>query len=116
MTRDPQAADPIVVIGAGLAGLAAARELVHLGRRVVVLEAAPVAGGLAESIEFGDARIERFYHFICTVDHDLLGLCEELGLSDSIHWARGGTAFFHDGAMYPFANPIDLLRFEPEES
>src|ERR1044071_9246593 len=37
--------DPIVVIGAGAAGLAAARELTHAGRDVVVLEARERVGG-----------------------------------------------------------------------
>ncbi len=40
----------IVVIGAGLAGLTAAYELQRLGREVLVLEHAPVAGGVISSL------------------------------------------------------------------
>lgn len=40
---------PVVVVGAGVAGLAAARRLADSGRTVVVLEAAPVLGGRART-------------------------------------------------------------------
>jgi protoporphyrinogen oxidase len=103
----------VCVLGAGLAGLSAARDLANAGRRVTVLEAAPTIGGLAESIEVGGTPIERFYHFLCTGDHDLLDLCDELGIGGSVHWAPGGTAFFFDGELYGFSGPFDLLRFSP---
>ena len=103
----------VCVLGAGLAGLSAARDLALAGRRVIVLESAGSTGGLAESLEVGGTPIERFYHFLCTGDHDLLDLCAELGISDAVRWGRGGTAFYFDGRLYGFSGPADLLRFDP---
>ncbi|MEZ4322081.1 MAG: FAD-dependent oxidoreductase [Myxococcota bacterium] len=47
-----------VVLGAGPAGLAAAVKLAREGERPLVLERAPVPGGLMRSIERGDYRVD----------------------------------------------------------
>jgi phytoene dehydrogenase-like protein len=44
----------VVVLGAGLAGLTAARGLAHAGTDVVVLEARGRPGGRVEQTELGD--------------------------------------------------------------
>ncbi len=103
----------VCIIGAGLAGLAAARDLGRLGIRVVVLEGARDAGGLASSVVVAGQPVERFYHFICLGDADLIGLVEELGLSPRLHWRRTSTSYLHQGTLYPFGSPLDLLRFRP---
>ena len=43
---------PVVIVGAGPAGLTAAYELLHLGIRPIVLERDVVAGGLARTVEY----------------------------------------------------------------
>jgi monoamine oxidase len=45
MTRQPERAADVIVIGAGVSGLEAARRLVRRGLEVIVLEARPRAGG-----------------------------------------------------------------------
>ena len=45
---------PIVVIGAGMAGLGAATTLRRAGHEVIVLERMPVVGGLARTVAFDD--------------------------------------------------------------
>ncbi len=101
------------IIGGGLAGLAAAYDLGRAGYEVTVLEAAPELGGLASSIFIDGEPLERFYHFICRPDTDLIALVEELGIADRLHWRPTRTSFFYDGRMYQFGTPFDLIGFAP---
>ncbi len=102
-----------VVIGGGPAGLKAAHTLVKAGAEVTVLESAALLGGLASSFDAGGAIIERYYHFICKGDDDLIDTLHELGLAHKLHWRNSRMAYFVDGRLYPFLTPIDLLRFSP---
>jgi squalene-associated FAD-dependent desaturase len=63
-----------VVIGAGWSGLACAVQLVQLGHRPIVLDAAPGAGGRARGLEhdLGGVRVR-----IDNGQHLLLGACRE---------------------------------------
>jgi monoamine oxidase len=75
------AAGPVIVVGAGLAGLHAAWRLVDAGIEVTVLEARDRVGGRTWSEALPDGTvIERGGEFIAP-DHDVLrGLAAELGL------------------------------------
>jgi protoporphyrinogen oxidase len=114
MSASPsRAGRPAVVIGGGPAGLKAAHELVKAGAQVTLLESGPVLGGLASSFDVQGTRIERYYHFICKGDDDLLETLAELGLSARLHWKSSRMAYFVDGQVYPFLTPLELLRFRP---
>jgi protoporphyrinogen oxidase len=102
-----------VVIGGGPAGLKAAHVLAKGGLRVTVLESGPLLGGLASSIDVQGVRIEKYYHFICRGDDDLVDTLSELGLSARLHWRDSRMAYFVDGRIYPFLTPLELLRFAP---
>jgi protoporphyrinogen oxidase len=102
-----------IVIGGGPAGLKAAHVLQKSGAQVTLLESAGIVGGLASSFEFQGVRIERYYHFICKGDDDLVETLAELGLSQRLHWKSSRMAYFVDGVLYPFLTPIELLRFKP---
>ncbi len=101
----------IVIIGGGLAGLAAAYDLVRAGQHVTILEGAPDFGGLASSFRLEGIPVERFYHFICRTDSHLTQLVRELGLADRLRWRSTSTAFYHHGRYYAFGTPFDLMRF-----
>jgi len=111
-TTDP-ALEPVCIIGAGIAGLTAAHDLVRQGRQVLVLEGAAEVGGLASSLAIDGQPIDRFHHFICRGDHDLVELISELGISHRLHWRQCTTSFLFDGRLFDFGTPIDLLRFGP---
>jgi protoporphyrinogen oxidase len=71
---------PVVILGAGPAGLTAAYELSNLGVGCVVLEQDAVVGGLARTVEYKGFRFDigghRFYTKVSLVQqiwHDVLG-------------------------------------------
>ena len=72
----------VVVVGAGLAGLAAARDLEAGGAQVVVLEARPRVGGRVEQVELADGRrVQLGGEVVGSAHTSYLRLVEELGLT-----------------------------------
>ncbi len=103
----------VLVIGGGIAGLAAAMELAEQGYSVVVYEKEPVLGGLAAAVEFDGRIIDKYYHFLCGGDDDWVKLCRRLGIEDRLEWRASHTSIFYNGRLYPFATALDLLCFSP---
>jgi len=102
-----------IVIGGGPAGIRAAQQLARSGVRTTLLESAPVLGGLASSFDVQGTTIERYYHFICRGDDDLVEALDEIGLGSKLHWKSSRMAYFVDGRLLPFLTPLELLRFTP---
>ena len=103
----------IGVIGGGVAGLGCAYFLAEDGHQVDVFEQAPALGGLAGCFDFDGLQVEKYYHFVCRDDADLIAMLEALGLSAELEWRPGRMRFFYRGTLYPFGTPWDLLRFRP---
>lgn len=103
----------IAIIGGGISGLSAAYFLSKKGHRVTVFERDEHVGGLAASFDFGGHFIEKYYHFICAGDSDLIELCDELGLGEKLCWRDSRMSFFVNGKLYPFGTPLNLLSFSP---
>ena len=101
------------IIGAGAAGLSAAYELGKHGHAVAVYERSPFLGGHASTFNVGGARLERGYHHWFTSDTDIVELVGEIGLGHQIRWIESTVGTFHDGKIYNFVTPMDLLKFTP---
>lgn len=101
----------VAIIGAGAMGLAAAYHALKAGHHVEVFEADAVPGGMAAHFEFDGMSIERFYHFVCKADQPTFDLMQELGIADAMKWRATSMGYFIDGELYPWGDPISLLRF-----
>jgi protoporphyrinogen/coproporphyrinogen III oxidase len=74
----------VLVVGAGLAGLAAANRLSERGFRVVVVERDSEPGGRARSIDWEGCTLELGAIFVAGQYRRLRGLIEECGLGDRL--------------------------------
>ncbi len=90
---------PIVVVGAGIAGLAAARDLTDAGYEVVVLDARDRVGGRVTSVELAGTPVDLGAGWIEGSDgNPMTAIAEDLGISlvetdwsDAIVRRRGGA-------------------------
>jgi monoamine oxidase len=113
---DERSAD-VVVIGAGLAGLAAARELRKRGREVIVLEARDRVGGRTLNEPIGDGKIvEIGAQWVGPTQDRVLAMIGELGLETFPTYAEGRNIFERNGrtsrykGTIPRANPFGLAE------
>ena len=114
----------VVVVGAGLAGLSAARDLALGGADVLVLEARERVGGRVEQVSVDDARpVQLGGEMIGRAHTAYLGLVEELGLTlDSTYTAVAGATTYDlvDGVKrsqdgFPFETAAERADYERVE-
>ena len=73
-----------IVVGGGLAGLAAAVELVDAGARVTLLEARPRLGGATWSMRREGMQIDNGQHVFLRCCHAYRGFLRRLGVEDRV--------------------------------
>ncbi|AKR43037.1 hydroxysqualene dehydroxylase HpnE [Methylophilus sp. TWE2] len=90
----------VAVVGAGLAGLAAAHALLKHGHQVTLFEAAPQAGGRARSVTHTTTMLDNGQHLCLGAYSATLGLVKEAGLDATQVFKRLPLALhMHNGAQ-----------------
>jgi monoamine oxidase len=109
----------VVVVGAGLAGLAAARRLRARDVSVVVVEARERVGGRVLNHEIGDGKVvEVGGQWIGPTQDRLAALATELGLETFPTYSNGHNLIEYGGSLrrykgtIPRINPVVLLDVE----
>lgn len=90
----------VIVIGAGLAGLAAARYLAKRGVEVTVLEKGARVGGRAQTDTIESFKIDSGSQFIANFYRHTWNLISELNLRDSLVPIPGSIAVSRSGKLF----------------
>jgi monoamine oxidase len=101
------AATDVVVVGAGLAGLAAARRLVDAGAEVVVLEARDRVGGRTLTLPASDGTpIDHGGQWIGPTQHRIAALAERVGVTTYPTYERGLNTEFREGRAHRYGGDV----------
>ena len=77
------AGEPVAIVGAGYAGMAAAVTLAARGIRVRVFETGAVPGGRARRVDSRGIALDNGQHVLLGAYHSLLGLIRQVGVPDA---------------------------------
>jgi protoporphyrinogen oxidase len=103
----------VAIVGAGVAGLVAGRELLRRGFSVMLFDRWPDVGGQASAFDLGNGVwIDRYYHHLFQSDAEMIALHDEL-LPGELEWHRSSVSIWARGRTWPFVSPLDLLRYGP---
>lgn len=80
--------EPVVIIGAGWAGLAAAVRLTEQGHKVTVFESAKQAGGRARSVSFNELEVDNGQHLLIGAYTECISLMKTVGVDTNVALKR----------------------------
>ena len=103
----------IGIIGSGYSGLTIAKELVEKGQDVTIFEKQPYVGGMVDTIEIFDTRLEKYYRHIFKSDTEAIKLIKKMGLDSELIWPATKMGYLSNKKPYLFGTPVSLLKFKP---
>ncbi len=105
----------VVVVGAGLAGLTAARRLVASGRSVIVLEARDRVGGRTLNHPLAPGKVvEVGGEWVGPTQDHLMALAQELGIATFKTYNTGNNVYYANGTVLPYASGGPLGPVPPD--
>jgi len=103
----------VLILGGGIAGLAAAHRLTSHGHDVTLLEGSQQVGGLGRTFNYAGTDLECFYHCTMPSDDSLLALANDVGVGKFFTWRETTMGMVAGQDHYDFNTPMDLLRYSP---
>src|SRR3954454_14185659 len=108
--------DPVLVLGAGPAGLTAAYRLPPQGGPVIVLEAEEQVGGLAKTVERDGYRFDLGGHRFFTKSHEVQELWHEVLGDEFLRRPRMSRIYWNGRFLdYPLRGPDVMRKLGPVE-
>jgi monoamine oxidase len=110
----PLSAD-VIVVGGGLSGLSAAREVVASGRSAYVLEARPRVGGRTLNHDLGSGKIvEVGGQWIGPTQDKIAQLAKDVGVDTFKTYNNGNYLFYANGSLSPYTPSGPLGAVPPD--
>lgn len=107
----------VIVVGAGLAGLSAARSLTTQGYSVIVLEANDRVGGRTWTKQLPDGGwVDMGGQWVGPGMNNILALAESLGLKTFPSYYQGKSIFIYNGKRAEYSSDIDTGTFPLPEA